>query len=140
MFTLQTASGTEVVPGSNEEAKIGNLVARRSIILALVGSTPEGNASVDQILANGYLGTVKLWLNDILKGTVGTFSNVICPKTVIPVDGFPFSAGGLSDVAFPNLFLSSVAVFVFHQLNCALSCLSYHRRSRSIATFAVEHN
>mmetsp|Transcript_27438 Transcript_27438/g.65869 ORF Transcript_27438/g.65869 Transcript_27438/m.65869 type:complete len:746 (+) Transcript_27438:1751-3988(+) len=61
----------EVVPGSNEEAKIANLVARRSIILALVGSTPEGNTSVDQILANGYLGAVKLWLNDILKGTVG---------------------------------------------------------------------
>jgi hypothetical protein len=68
------ASGIENVPGSDEKAKIACLIARRSIILALVGSTPEGNSSVDQILAAGYLGTVKLWLNDILKETVGEFA------------------------------------------------------------------
>ena len=85
MLTLQTASGTEVVPGTNEEAKIANLVARRSIILALVGSTPEGNDSVDEILANGYLGAVKLWLNDTLKGTVGTFFS---PSPHVPTLSF----------------------------------------------------
>jgi len=47
------------------------LISRRAIILFLVASTPTANAILDTILEDGYLSMVKLWLDDILKGTLG---------------------------------------------------------------------
>ena len=40
-------------------------------MLSLVASTPLENAMLDSVLRNGYLSTVKLWMDDITKGTVG---------------------------------------------------------------------
>jgi hypothetical protein len=67
----QMASGTESVAGDDIERTKAILVSRRCIILALVGSTPVGNTSLDLILQNGYLSSVKLWMDDILSGSVG---------------------------------------------------------------------
>ena len=49
------------------------LISRRSTIVTIIGSTPIENSTLDTVLQNGYLGTVKLWMDDILRGTVGTF-------------------------------------------------------------------
>jgi hypothetical protein len=43
-------------------------------VLTLVASTPAENAMLDIVLQNGYLSTVKLWMDDILKGSLGEFS------------------------------------------------------------------
>ena len=40
-------------------------------MLTLVASTPLENAVIDVVLRNGYLSNVKLWMDDILKGTLG---------------------------------------------------------------------
>ena len=42
-------------------------------MLALVASTPTESSVLDIVLQNGYLSTVKLWMDDILKGTLGEF-------------------------------------------------------------------
>jgi hypothetical protein len=47
------------------------LAQRRCIILAIVGSTPSSNDSLSQILQNGFLRTIKSWLEEILNGSVG---------------------------------------------------------------------
>ena len=47
------------------------LAQRRCIILAVVGSTPTYSNSLEYILSNGFLNTVKLWLDQILSGSVG---------------------------------------------------------------------
>ena len=44
---------------------------RRCIILAVVGSTPASSQALERILSNGFLSTVKLWLDQILNGAVG---------------------------------------------------------------------
>ena len=49
------------------------LISRRSAVLALVASTPTENSVLDIVLQNGYLSIVKLWMDDILKGTLGEF-------------------------------------------------------------------
>jgi len=40
-------------------------------VLTLVASTPTENIMLDVILQNGYLDTVKIWMDDILKGSIG---------------------------------------------------------------------
>jgi hypothetical protein len=61
------------MPGDEPQSKIAALVSRRCIVLALVGSTPCGNSSLSAVLQNGYLSTVKLWMDDTLSGKVGEF-------------------------------------------------------------------
>jgi hypothetical protein len=53
-------------------------------VLSLVASTPTENSMLDIVLQNGYLSTVKLWMDDILKGTLGEFDKCygyLCPIT-----------------------------------------------------------
>jgi len=47
------------------------LISRRSIVLTLVASTPTENTMLDIVLQNGYLNTIKLWMDDILRGSLG---------------------------------------------------------------------
>ena len=42
-------------------------------MLTLVGSTPNENTMLGTILHNGYLSSVKHWMDDILKGSLGEF-------------------------------------------------------------------
>jgi hypothetical protein len=44
------------------------------MILALIGATPSSNSSLDIILQNEYLRTVKKWMDDCVSGSVGEFS------------------------------------------------------------------
>lgn len=77
MFVLsvsQKASGVAAVPGSDDARKKVVLELRRVLILALVGATPKSNPSLDPILEAGYLQEVNRWLDDILSGSVGTYS------------------------------------------------------------------
>jgi hypothetical protein len=41
--------------------------------LAFVGATSSDSKSLEKILINGYLESVKAWLGDILAGDVGKF-------------------------------------------------------------------
>lgn len=68
------ASSVDSVSGDNVETKKAILVARRAMILALIGATPISNSSLDIILQNGYLSTVKKWMDDCVSGSVGEFS------------------------------------------------------------------
>ena len=54
------------------------LISRRSVVLSLVASTPLENAMLDIVLRNGYLSTVKLWMDDIMKGTLGKLGGGLC--------------------------------------------------------------
>ena len=65
------ASGIENIVGGDDGVRTECLVMRRSMILALVGSSSTDNSALAQILLDGFLGTVKAWLNDILKGSAG---------------------------------------------------------------------
>lgn len=47
------------------------LISRRAAVLTLVASTPLENTMLDIVLQNGYLKKVKVWMDDILKGTLG---------------------------------------------------------------------
>ena len=69
----QLASSLDSVPGGDLDIKKVTLVSRRCIILALVASTPSENSSLEVILKNGYLNTVKLWMDDILSGSEGEY-------------------------------------------------------------------
>jgi hypothetical protein len=65
------AQSIDEIPGDVAETKKAILVQRRCIILAIVGSTPYNNKSLARILSNGFLSTVRSWLEDILSGSVG---------------------------------------------------------------------
>lgn len=65
------ASSLDSIPSGDVETRKAILIARRSVVLALVGSTTPDNVSVDRILINGYLSTTKSWMDDILNGSVG---------------------------------------------------------------------
>ena len=52
------------------ETKHAAMAFRRCIILAVVGSTPANSQALERILKNGFLSTVKLWLDQILRNTV----------------------------------------------------------------------
>lgn len=74
LFSLTRALFPTFLPMQLTTSNTGNnaiLISRRAIVLTLVGSTPIENAMLDTILRNGYLSTVKLWMDGILKGTLG---------------------------------------------------------------------
>jgi len=56
---------------SSDEEKASVLVRRRSILLALCAATSVEAKSLQSIIQNGYLMTVKGWLDDILSGSTG---------------------------------------------------------------------
>lgn len=69
---LQKAQSIENLPSQTDETlKIRSLVLRRSMLLAVAGGTPSDSPSLEQALARGYLDAVKLWLDDILSGSIG---------------------------------------------------------------------
>ena len=70
---LQKANSVDVVPGSDIEQKKKILELRRVLLLALVGGTPNSNPAVDRILETVYLSDVKVWLDDVLNGSIGMF-------------------------------------------------------------------
>jgi hypothetical protein len=65
------ASSLDGVAGDTVENKKEILVSRRCLVLALVGSTPIDTGILAIILKDGYLNTVKQWMDDILSGSVG---------------------------------------------------------------------
>lgn len=71
--SLQKASGIDVVPGVDENQKNFVLELRRVLVLSLVGGTARSNPSLDRVLGETeYLSNVKDWLEDTLKGNIGT--------------------------------------------------------------------
>jgi hypothetical protein len=64
------AGSDDSITGDNETKK-AILAQRRCIILAFVGATPSSNSSLARVLQNGFLSTVKSWLDDILSGSIG---------------------------------------------------------------------
>lgn len=70
---FQMASILDSVATEDIERKKAALISRRCLVLALVGSTPSSVSSLDLILQNGYLSSVKAWMDDILGGSLGEF-------------------------------------------------------------------
>lgn len=70
MVSKQISASVDSIPGDSD-TKNKILAQRRCIILAIVGATPSSNTSLALILQNGFLSTVKSWLDDILNGSVG---------------------------------------------------------------------
>jgi hypothetical protein len=64
------AGSDDSITGDSETRK-AILAQRRCIILAFVGATPSSNSSLARVLQNGFLSTVKTWLDDILNGSIG---------------------------------------------------------------------
>ena len=64
------AAATATISGDSDVQK-AVLAQRRGIILVIIGSTASSNDSLTQILENGFLKTVKSWLDEILNGSVG---------------------------------------------------------------------
>uniref|UniRef100_A0A7S1BPG2 RRM domain-containing protein n=1 Tax=Corethron hystrix TaxID=216773 RepID=A0A7S1BPG2_9STRA len=58
------------VPDSDPKKK-QILVYRRCVLLTVLGSTPGSDAIVANLIVKGYLNSVKVWLEDILSGSVG---------------------------------------------------------------------
>ena len=61
-------------PGDNEDKKKAVLEQRRAILLTAVSETPSENPTVPKILEDGYLNSVKVWLDEVLNKTVGEWS------------------------------------------------------------------
>jgi hypothetical protein len=68
----QLVKGVESIIGSvDAELKKRALDYRRCVVLAFIGSTPSNFTSLDHILSNGYLTSVKAWLDGMLASTEG---------------------------------------------------------------------
>jgi hypothetical protein len=65
------ADNLDSLSGDLVESKKAILSQRRCIILAIVGATPSNNNTLASVLQNGFLSTVKSWLDNILGGSVG---------------------------------------------------------------------
>ena len=68
----------ERASGSSDDVMKLIVAQRRCVILAIVGSTPSSNGALTNILQSGFLSTVKLWLDDILNGTIGKKNTYLC--------------------------------------------------------------
>jgi hypothetical protein len=69
--SLQKAESSEKIPAASDEIKKGVLEQRRAIILAIIGATPDSSPSLERVLSNDYLSGVKVWLDQVLDGSVG---------------------------------------------------------------------
>ena len=66
------ASSVLDIPGNIDlEAKASMLAQRRAVLLSVIGSTPASNEAVSTVLNNGFIGTIKAWLDDVLNSVVG---------------------------------------------------------------------
>lgn len=54
-----------------EDVKKATLVQRRALLLAVAAGTPQESPSMTQLLSEGYVHEVKVWLDDILSESVG---------------------------------------------------------------------
>jgi hypothetical protein len=70
-LSLQKAQSYEKIPAASDEIKKAVLEQRRAIILAIVGATPDSSPSLERVLSNDYLSGVKVWLDQVLDGSVG---------------------------------------------------------------------
>jgi hypothetical protein len=68
---LQKVESSEKIPAASDEIKKAVLEQRRAIILAIIGATPDSSPSLERVLSNGYLSGVKVWLDQVLDGSVG---------------------------------------------------------------------
>ena len=71
------SSNLESISGDCD-TKTSIIISRRCIILSLVSFTPNDTSTLELILQNGYLNVVKLWMDDILNGSLGEFPVYIC--------------------------------------------------------------
>jgi hypothetical protein len=69
------ASSTTATVMGDETKKI--LSQRRSIILSIIGSTPSSNDVLSQVLQNGFLATIKSWLDEVLNGSIGESDSLV---------------------------------------------------------------
>jgi len=82
-----TTSDTNSLSG-DYNSRNAVLVSRRAIVLTLVGSTPMETTVLHTILQNGYLSVVKIWMDDILKGSIGGIDlllHLLTKITLLPV-------------------------------------------------------
>jgi hypothetical protein len=68
---LQKAESPDKIPAESHEIKKAVLEQRRGIILAIVAATPDSSPSLERVLSNDYLSVVKVWLDQVLDGSVG---------------------------------------------------------------------
>jgi len=74
LFGLQKVNSIDKVSGAAEpDIKQKTLDYRRCVLLAIVGATPTESPSLDRILSDGYLLTVKSWLEEALSSSEGMF-------------------------------------------------------------------
>ena len=74
LFNLQKVNSIDKVSGAAEPGiKQKTLDYRRCVLLAIVGATPTESPSLDRILSDGYLLTVKTWLEEALSSSEGMF-------------------------------------------------------------------
>ena len=71
---ISKASTMDSAPGDNEDKKKAVLEQRRAILLTAVSETPSENPTVPKILEDGYLNSVKVWLDEVLNKTVGEWT------------------------------------------------------------------
>jgi hypothetical protein len=118
------AEKVEELPGDLLGNQNSVLAQRRCIILAVVGSTPTNSTSLEYILSSGFLNTVKLWLDQILSGSVGEFLVLLRSHTM----------------TVPMAAAIVYLIFVFvprHKL--PIQC-HIHRRNRSDASSTFKHH
>ena len=66
------------IPGELDlDKKRAVVEQRRCILLAVIGSTPDTNPTMNTILSNGLLDVVKSWLDDILNGAIGASAPLV---------------------------------------------------------------
>jgi len=66
---LKKASGLSEIEDTKQRAAV--LEQRRCLLLAIIGSTTSSNKALEKIVDNGYLSSVKTWLDDALANRVG---------------------------------------------------------------------
>ena len=74
VIVSQKVDSIDKIAGAAEaETKKKILDYRRCVLLAIVGATPTDSPSVNRILSDGYLTSVKSWLDDALSSSEGMF-------------------------------------------------------------------
>jgi hypothetical protein len=97
---LQKAHSSEKIPAASDESKKAVLEQRRAIILAIVGATPDSSPSLERVLSNDYLSGVKVWLDQVLDGSVGTLQVALMSTSI--------GSAVFARVFSPMLFLLSL--------------------------------
>jgi hypothetical protein len=93
-------SADAIVGTPDLELKKQTLRYRRCLLLAIVGGTPTESPSLSRIVADGYLNSVKIWLDEILSTPEGT-EEFICNHV-------PESSLSKTIISYFSLHLGSV--------------------------------